>query len=79
MYLKGEARLVLENIVGKSVAEISALDLTDEYRYVEEKTKAPLKFSKESDRRMMGRGNPLINRRRISTMLDVDKKISRLK
>ena len=79
MYLKEEARLILENIVGKSVAEISALDLADEYRYVEEKTKTPLKFSKKIDRRIMGRGNPLINRRRFFTMFDVDKKISELK
>ena len=79
MYLKEEARLILENIVGKSVAEISALDLADEYRYVKEKTKTPLKFSQKIDHRIMGRGNPLINRRRFSTMFDIDKKISELK
>lgn len=79
MYLKEEAKQVLENIVGKSITDLLALDLSEEYSYVEEKTKTPLKFSKEIDSRMMGRGNPLINRRRLSTMFDINKKISELK
>lgn len=36
-------------------------------------------FSKTPDARMRGRGNPLIARRRICTMEDIDKRILELK
>ena len=42
-------------------------------------TKKKLTFSKIVDPRINGRGNPLLVRRRVMTMQDVDKKMSELK
>lgn len=79
MYLKAQTKASLESIIGKSLKEISDMDFDDEIRFVEKKTKKPLLFSKKIDTRMSGRGNPLITRKRIFTMQDVEKKLSELK
>lgn len=79
MYLNTETKASLERILGKPLEEISAMDLDEEVRFVEERTKKPLIFSKTADPRMNGRGNPLLVRRKIMTMQDVDKKMSELK
>ena len=55
------------------------MDLIEEKSFVEEKTGKNLIFSKKMDSRMTGRGNPLIIRRRISTMSDIDQMIARMK
>lgn len=79
MYLNIETKASLECILGRPLEEISAMDLDEEVRFVEERTKKPLIFSKTADPRMNGRGNPLLVRRKIMTMQDVDKKMSELK
>ena len=79
MYLKAQTKASLESIIGKSLKEISDMDFDDEILFVEKKTKKPLLFSKKIDTRMSGRGNPLITRKRIFTMQDVEKKLSELK
>lgn len=45
----------------------------------EEKTGKDVKFSKKVDFRMSSRGNPLIVRKRICTMEEIDDKIATLK
>ena len=79
MYLKAETKVSLESILGKPLREVSEMDFEEEVRFVVEKTKKPLVFSKKVDSRMSGRGNPLITRRKIATMRDVDRKMSELK
>lgn len=79
MYLTEATKVSLESILGKPLEEISEMDFEEEIRFVEEKTKKPLVFSKKVDTRMSGRGNPLITRRRITTLEDVENKMSRLK
>lgn len=79
MYLKAETKASLESILGKTLKEISEMDFDEEVRFVEKKTKKPLIFSKKVDSRMSGRGNPLITRRKITTIQEVDKKMSELK
>lgn len=79
MYMNAETKASLERILGRPLEEISAMDFEEEVRFVEEKTKKPLVFSKTADPRINGRGNPLLVRRRIVTMQDVDKKMSELK
>lgn len=79
MLLKKETQNTLERIIGKSIVEISQMSVDEEIRFVENKTKKPLVFSKNIDYRMRGRGSPYIIRRRFCTMADVDKKISELK
>lgn len=79
MYLTNETKRILENLIGKSVVELSKMDADEERAFIMSKLgKAPI-FSKESDSRMRGRGNPLIARRRICTMDDIDKRIMELK
>jgi len=79
MYLTEATKVSLESILGKPLEEISEMDFEEEIRFVEERTKKPLVFSKKIDTRMSGRGNPLITRRRITTLEDVENKMSRLK
>ena len=79
MYLNQRTRDTLERIIGKSADHLNKLDLIEEKSIVEEKTGKNLTFSKKMDSRMTGRGNPLIIRRRISTMSDIDQMIARMK
>ena len=78
MYLNQRTRDTLERIIGKSADDLKKMDLIEEKSFVEEKT-GNLIFSKKMDSRMTGRGNPLIIRRRISTMSDIDQMIARMK
>lgn len=75
MYLKKETKKILEKFIGKSILELSQMDLKDEISFVKSRTGGVLDFSKGIDIRMQGRGNPLMTRKRICTMEDVDKKI----
>lgn len=79
MYLKKETKASLESILGKPLKEISEMSFDEEIKFVERKIKKKLQFSKKVDFRMSGRGNPLITRKRIMTMRDVEKRMSRLK
>ena len=79
MYLNQRTRDTLERIIGKSADDLKKMDLIEEKSFVEEKTRKNLIFSKKMDSRMTGRGNPLIIRRRISTMSDIDQMIARMK
>lgn len=78
MYLKQETLSALERAIGKTVAELSEMDIYEEFQYVESRTKKPLSFSKQLDWRMRGRGNPHIAENRICTMEDIDKRILEL-
>ena len=78
MYLNQRTRDTLERIIGKSADDLKKMDLIEEKSFVEEKTRKNLIFSKKMDSRMTGRGNPLIIRRRISTMSDIDQMIARM-
>ena len=79
MYLNQRTRDTLERIIGKSADDLKKMDLIEEKSFVEEKTGKNLISSKKMDSRMTGRGNPLIIRRRISTMSDIDQMIARMK
>ena len=79
MYLNQRTRDTIERIIGKSADDLKKMDLIEEKGFVEEKTGKNLIFSKKMDSRMTGRGNPLIIRRRISTMSDIDQMIARMK
>lgn len=79
MYLNDRSKAHLERVIGKPIKEIAQMDLREEIRYVEEKTRRPLVYSTQTDHRIKGRGSPLIARRRLFTMADVDKRIEELK
>lgn len=79
MYLNDETKLILEKFIGKSILELSKMDENEEKEFVKSKIgKSPI-FSKKVDLRMHGRGNPLMSRKRICTMEEIDKKIMEMR
>lgn len=78
MYLNQRTRDTLERIIGKSADDLKKMDLIEEKSFVEKKQEK-ICFSKKMDSRMTGTRNPLIIRRRISTMSDIDQMIARMK
>ena len=79
MYLNNTTKKLLEKSIGKSIHELSQMDADEERAYVISRIGKDTIFSKKADSRMRGRGNPLIARRRICTMDDIDKRIMELK
>ena len=79
MYLTAETKKNLENFIGKSLADISKMSADEEKKFIKEKTGLSPHFSKVVDYRMLGRGNPLLSRKRIYTAEDVDKWIGELR
>ena len=79
MYLSTRTNNSLERIIGTTLEQVSKMDLAQELAYIKEKTGKDVVFPRKMDYRMLSRGNPLIVRRRICTMKDIDKKIERLK
>lgn len=75
MYLQKDTKKILEKFIGKSILELSQMDLIDEVSFIKSRTGGTPVFSKDIDIRMQGRGNPLMSRKRICTMDDIDKKI----
>lgn len=79
MERRRKTQQILERSIGKSISELTAMDLSEEIRFVEEKTQRPLHFSKTVDSRTSSRGNPYIAHGRLYTMEDVNKRIAELK
>lgn len=79
MYLSTRTKNSLERIIGTTLEQVSKMDLAQELAYIKEKTGKDVVFPRKMDYRMLSWGNPLIVRRRICTMKDIDKKIERLK
>lgn len=75
MYLQKDTKKILEKFIGKSIFELSQMDLIDEISFIKLRTGGAPSYSKDIDIRMQGRGNPLMSRKRICTMEDIDKKI----
>lgn len=75
MYLKSKVIKALEASIGTSILNLSKMDADEELKFVESRIGKTPVFLKRADSRMQGRGNPLLVRRRICTMEDIDKKI----
>ena len=75
MYLQNDTKKILEKFIGKSILELSEMDLVEETSFINSKIGRTPIFSKNVDIRMQGRGNPLMSRKRIGTMEDIDKKV----
>lgn len=79
MFLNAKTRQLLEETIGKSIFELSGMTFEEEISYATKKFGRTPIFSKKVDKRMIGRGNPLIARKRICTMNDIDKRILELR
>lgn len=75
MYLQKDTKKILEKFIGKSILELSEMDLEEEISFIKSKISETPVFSKNVDFRIQGRGNPLMTRKRICTMAEIDKKI----
>lgn len=67
MYFSDETKALLEERFGKSLAEISRMNLDEEIAFVEKRTGRKLCFSTDVDPRMISRGNPLLAQGRFVT------------
>ena len=78
MYLTDATKTALETALKRKTDELSKMDMKDEVAFIKDVTGHAPYFSKNMDSRMQGRGNPLISRRRICTLQDVNQWIARL-
>lgn len=78
MYLTKKTKDTVKRIVGKSVEDISKMDMDEELALVESKIKRPVVYSTKPNARISSRGNPLIVAGRIKTMDEINKRIAEL-
>lgn len=64
----------IENIVGLGVDEIKNMSFDEQETWIAKRAKSKIGFSKKRRIGIIGRGNPLLARRKIRTMEDLDKK-----
>ena len=74
-----EAKKILEDNIGLSLDQVKELNIHEEMAYVKAKTGKTLTFSKEYDPRKIGRGNPLLARKKITTIEEINAKIDALR
>lgn len=70
-----ETQRNISKVVGADLKDILTCDPIDEAAFIHK----TLRFSKKRDLRRIGRGNPLLSRRKIRTIADVDKRLSNIK
>jgi len=73
-----EAQVTLEKSFGLPLSQIYEFNVSDEIAFVKEKTGKNIRFSKNLDSRKIGRGNPLLARRKITTIEEINAKIDAL-
>lgn len=64
--------------IGKSILDLSKMDMDEELSFVVSRIGRSPAFSKKNDLRIQGRGNPLLIRKRICTMEEIDRRILEL-
>ncbi len=69
----------IKNVTGLSSTDIKKMDVYHEVEYIQNKTGKKLVFSSKPDARRMGRGSPLVARRRFRSIEEVDKRMSKIK
>lgn len=75
MYTISEkTRANIERVVGISVDKLSNMNAKEERSWIESKKMERLSFSKRRRYGIIGRGNPLIARRKIRTAEDLERK-----
>jgi len=73
-----EAKKTLERNIGLSMSQIYDLNVGDEIDLVKAKTGKNISFTKKIDSRRIWRGNPLLARRKITTIEEINSKIDTL-
>lgn len=68
------AKLNNEHTIGLSLERVKRLSFEEEKEWIENRRKQVLGFSKKRKRGIAGRGNPLLARRKIRTIEDLEQK-----
>ena len=71
--ISNSSQEILEKMLGKRYKDI------EEISYIQKRNNRKLIFSGKVDKRKIGRGNPLLSRRRIKTMDKVNEGLARIK
>lgn len=75
MYVVSEtARKNNERIVGLTCDKLAKMSAIEEKNWIEKRIGKKLAFSQKMKKGVVGRGNPLLSRRKIRTLEDLDKK-----
>lgn len=69
-----ETKMNIERVIGVPVEQFINMNTEEERAWIEKKNKAKLSFPKKLRYGVIGRGNPLLARRRIRTSEDLEKK-----
>ena len=64
----------IERTIGLTLDKLNEMTFDQQQEWVEQKTNRKILFSKEKKRGIVGRGNPLLARKKIRTIEDIDKK-----
>lgn len=79
MYVMSEkTKTNIEKSIGMSIDEFSKLSADEEKVWIEQKINKPIKFTKSKRSWVIGRGNPLIARRKIRSLSDLESKSRKL-
>ena len=73
-----KTKKAIEETVGLTLQQISAMSVSKEKQWVEKKINKELIFSCNRRHGVIGRGNPLLARKKIRTMAYVDDKIAQI-
>ena len=76
--LSRETKTTLEKSIGLSFSQLYGLNVSGEIDLVKVKTGKSLIFTKNSDSRKIGRGNPLLARKKFTTIEEINAKIDAL-
>lgn len=64
----------IERVLGIPIEKLTNMDMKEERSWVEKRNNSRLSFSKRQKYGIIGRGNPLLARRKIRTAADLEKK-----
>ena len=68
----------IERVVGMPIEKLVTMDTKEERSWIEKKNNSKLAFSKKHRYGIIGRGNPLLARRKIRTAEDLEKKSKKI-
>lgn len=63
----------IERVIGLSLDKLKVMSISEEKAWVEKRNNKDLSFSKHLKHGFIGRGNPLLAKRKIRTLADLNK------
>lgn len=62
----------VERVIGMKIGQLNNMTAEEEQAWVKKRSNQKIVFSKTRRHRVIGRGNPLVSRRKIRTLADLD-------